>query len=97
MSGTARAIAPTMAGAAAGFIPTALFTTFTVVAWRSRLRACKITSAALAGNSAAGTAARTSLNELAWGASFPKELPAARKATLNKILAIGFIDLSPIS
>src|ERR1035437_7664224 len=94
ISGTARAMAPTMAGAAAGLIPTAAFTTLAVTVCRARTLACKTKSADLAGSSAAGTAANVSLNRLAFGTSFPKELQATAKPTLSTILIIRFISLS---
>src|ERR1035441_8743565 len=94
ISGTARAMAPTIAGAAAGLMPSAAFTTFTVVACRSRVLAWETRSAALDGNSAAGTAVITLSNGFALGASFAKELQATRKAAPSKMVMIRFIGLS---
>src|ERR1039457_4442988 len=95
ISGTARATAPTMAEAAAGFIPTAHLTALRVASCRSRALVRKTKSAALAGSSTAGAADKVSLKGLAFGASFPKELQAVRKATLSAIFTIVFIDLLP--
>src|SRR5262245_22879207 len=82
-----------MAGAAAGLMSTAGFTTLMVVSSQALGLASFTSCAALAGSSAAGTLVKIFLND--FEASFASELNALKPITLNVMIAICLIINPP--
>ena len=92
ITGTAWAILPTMAAAAAGFNPTAALTTSMVVSLRFLASACATNSAALAGSSAEVAVLKTAKAGLVLVFSRAPALTATVKATVTVINIAYFND-----